>query len=83
MIVSLAAGVVLGILFYGGLWLTVRRLALARHPAAMMLGSLLLRTALVLAGVLLFAHGRWQNMLACLIGFTIGRVVVSRSWVCT
>lgn len=84
MIVSLTVGVVLGVLFYGGLWFTVRQLVLTRHPAAMMLGSLLLRTALVLAGLLLVAQGRWQNVLACLIGLTVGRVVVSRFWaICT
>lgn len=76
--VSVLAGITLGALFYGGLWLTVRRLAVTRHPVAVTLGSLLIRMTAVLAGLLLVAHGRWQNVLACLVGLTIGRVAVSR-----
>lgn len=83
MSISFAAGVMLGVLFYGGLWITVRRLMVTRHPMAVTLGSLLLRMAVVLAGLLLVARGRWQNVLAALVGFAIGRVVVSKVWVCT
>lgn len=78
MIVSLVAGVLLGLLFYGALWITVRRLVVTRHPVALSLGSLLLRMAVAVSGVLLASRGRWQNTLACLLGFTIGRVVVAR-----
>jgi F1F0 ATPase subunit 2 len=80
---SLAVGAVLGIVFYGGLLLTVRRLVATRHPGSLMLSSLLVRTAIVLAGLLLVARGRWENVLGCVVGFTIGRVAVSRIWLCT
>lgn len=83
MSVSFAVGVMLGVLFYGGLWITIRRLMSARHPIAVTLGSLFLRTAVVLAGFLFVARGRWQNAIACLVGFAIGRIAVSRLWVCT
>ena len=78
------AGVLLGVAFYGGLWLTVRRLPLTRHPAALTLGSLLVRTALVCGGILWVARGRWQNVLACVAGIAAGRLLVARGWVlCT
>jgi F1F0 ATPase subunit 2 len=84
MSISFAVGVMLGVLFYGGLWITIRRLMVTRHPIAVTLGSLLLRMAVVLAGLLLVARGRWQNVLVALVGFAIGRIVVSRFWVvCT
>lgn len=76
--VSILVGIILGAFFYGGLWLTVRRLVVTRHPIAVTLGSLLVRMAVVLCGLLLVARGRWQNVLACLVGLTVGRVAVSR-----
>lgn len=78
MVVSLMAGVTLGVLFYGGLWITIQRLMMTRHPVAVTLGSLLFRTTIVLAGLVLVTRGRWQNALACLAGFVIGRIAVSR-----
>lgn len=81
---SAAAGVMLGLLFYGGLWITVRALPVTRSPVAITLGSLVFRTAAVLAGVVLVSRGQWQNALAYLVGFAIGRIVVSRYFVpCT
>jgi F1F0 ATPase subunit 2 len=76
--VCAATGAFLACIFYGGLWMTVQRLATARHPAALALGSLALRTACVLAGFLLLNHGRWQNAAAMLLGFIAGRIAVSR-----
>ena len=35
-----AGGVLFGLLFYGGLWITVRVLLATRHPAAVTMGSL-------------------------------------------
>jgi len=75
---SLTAGVALGVLFYGGLWITIQRLTITCHPIALTLGSLLLRMAVVLAGFLLVTRGRWQNALLCLAGFMVGRIAVSR-----
>ena len=81
---SFAVGAMLGLLFYGGLWITVRVLMVTRYPIAITLGSLLFRTAAVLAGVLLVTRAQWQNAVACLAGFVIGRIVVSRYFVpCT
>jgi F1F0 ATPase subunit 2 len=76
--VSLMAGIALGLVFYGGLWITIQRLTITRHPIALTLGSLLLRLAVVLVGLLLVTRGRWQNAVAYLAGFVIGRIAVSR-----
>ena len=78
LVISLLAGVALGVLFYGGLWITIRRLPTTGHPLGVTLGSLLLRMAMVLAGLLLVTRGRWQNAAACLAGFVLGRIAVSR-----
>ncbi|MEO6750815.1 MAG: ATP synthase subunit I [Opitutus sp.] len=70
------AGVVLGTIFYGGLWWTVRRGVSARRPALWFIGSLLLRLGLVATGFYLVGAGHWQRLLPCLLGFILARILV-------
>ena len=73
-----AAGVGLGTIFYGGLWWTVRRGVTARQPALWFIGSLFLRMALVATGFFFVGGGQLPQLLACLLGFIIARVIVLR-----
>lgn len=73
-----AAGAVLGAIFFGGLWWTVRRGMASSRPALWFLASLLLRTALVLAGFYVVADGHWQRLLLAVVGFFIAKLVVTR-----
>jgi len=75
---ALAAGGLLGAMFYGGLWWTVRRGVSSKRAALWFLGSLLLRMGIVLAGLYLVAGGDWQRLLPCLLGFVMARVAVTR-----
>ncbi len=69
-------GVLLGILYYGGLWLTLRNLAKLRYPALWVSISLLLRTlAVVFVLYILFAK-TWQPLLIALIGMLFARTVL-------
>jgi F1F0 ATPase subunit 2 len=68
-----AAGAGLGIFYFGGLWLTVRRLPNSGRPALLFLGSFAGRTTLALLGFYLVMDGRWERMLACLAGFIVVR----------
>ena len=72
------AGLILGSLFYGGLWLTVRRLPTSRHPALLALVSFWSRSAMAVAGLVLLAKQGWQCGLAGLVTFLLGRFVVAR-----
>ena len=47
---SMGAGLVLGAIFFGGLWWTVIRGLSSRQPALWFLGSLLLRMSITLIG---------------------------------
>lgn len=76
--VQVAAGLLLALFFYGGLWLTVRELPHSRHPAWLVLGSFLIRSALVIYILLLLTQQRWDYMLACMLGFIAGRPIVSK-----
>ena len=75
---ALVAGVLLGAIFFGGLWWTVRKCVSSRRPACWVFGSGLLRTSAVLAGFYFVAQGHWERMLACVIGFVMARVMVIR-----
>jgi F1F0 ATPase subunit 2 len=76
---SLLAGLLLGAIFFGGLWWTVQRGVSAKTPAVWFLGSLLVRTMVVLGGFYLVSRGDWRRLIACFIGFFVARVVVTLS----
>lgn len=78
LVLSGLAGGVLGALFFGGLWWTVRKGLASPRPALWFLGSLLIRTAIILAGFYLVGHGDGKRLLVCLLGFIIARFVVMR-----
>ncbi|MGY6277741.1 N-ATPase subunit AtpR [Methylomonas sp. MgM2] len=67
------AGFALGWIYYGGLWLTVRRVAHWRQPALGMLASIAIRLTLVATGLFILADGHWQRYLAALPGLLLAR----------
>ena len=72
------AGLLLGGIFFGGLWWTVRKGVSSNRSALWFLGSLLLRTGVVVAGFHVVSDGDWRRLLACLVGFAVARFVVIR-----
>lgn len=76
-IAGFAAGLGLGLLFYGGLWLTISRLAVVRHPAVLALVSFWIRAISVVAVALVFARLGWRACAGLLLGFVLGRILVS------
>jgi len=72
-----AAGLLLGAIFFGGLWWTVHRGVSAKRPALWFLGSVVLRTSIVLVGFYLVSSGDWKRLLACLLGFVIARFLAT------
>jgi F1F0 ATPase subunit 2 len=76
--VVLLAGVLIGTVFFGGLWLTVQKGLTSEHPALWFFGSTLLRTGFALAGFYFISQGDWRKILLGLLGFFIARVVITR-----
>jgi F1F0 ATPase subunit 2 len=76
LVVAGVAGLVLGAIFFGGLWWTVRKGVSSPRPALWFLGSMLLRMGIVLAGFYFVGGGQWQRLLVCLLGFVIARFLV-------
>ena len=78
LVLALVTGVLLGAMFFGGLWWTVRKGVSSKRPALWFFGSLLLRTSIALAGFYFVARGHWERLLVCLLGFVIARLIVTR-----
>jgi len=72
-----AAGLGLGAMFFGGLWWTVRKGLASDQPALWLLGSLLLRMSIALAGFYAVSGGHWERLLLCLVGFVMARWAVA------
>lgn len=77
-ILAAAAGVILGVAYFGTLWWTVRRVSQARHPAAWLVGSFLVRMVLLLGGVVLVCGLRWKLLVGCVAGILVARLVAVR-----
>jgi F1F0 ATPase subunit 2 len=77
-ILSLIAGVSLGAIFFGGLWLTIRNGVASQRPALWFAVSFLLRTSIVVGGIYFVSYGDWRRLLACLCGLLAARSAVMR-----
>lgn len=75
---ALVTGVLLGLMFFGGLWWTVRKVVSVKHPAFWVFASLMLRMTFALAGFYFISDGHWERLLVCLLGFFIARLAVMR-----
>ena len=75
---ALLAGMMLGAMFFGGLWWTVLKGVASPRPALWFLGSLSLRTGMVVAGFYFVSGDDWKRLLGCLFGFVIARLIIIR-----
>jgi F1F0 ATPase subunit 2 len=75
---AFAMGGMLGAVFFGGLWWTVKKALAKPNPAPWFAGSLTLRTSLILAGLYLISADGWQGLTLCVLGFLAARAAVMR-----
>jgi F1F0 ATPase subunit 2 len=78
LMLALLLGSLLGGVFFGGLWWTIRKGVSSKVPALWFLGSILLRTTLTVVGFYLVGRGDWHRLLACLLGFLLARTLATR-----
>lgn len=76
-ILAFVAGLVLGTLFFGGLWFTVKKTVNAKKPALWVLSSFFIRIGIVLVGFYFVSQGSWQRLVLCLLGFIVARFIVT------
>ena len=81
LLLALAAGMLLGVIFFGGLWWTVRSGMTARQPALWFICSMMLRTGIVTMGfyfLLSLSGNSWKILLGSLSGFILARLLATR-----
>ncbi|PKN69345.1 MAG: ATP synthase subunit I [Deltaproteobacteria bacterium HGW-Deltaproteobacteria-12] len=77
LMMSFAAGLVLGAFYFVALWRTVNRLSSATSPVRLMLGSLILRVAVVTAGFYFVMGGHWERLAVAMLGFVLIRKILT------
>ena len=76
--VAFVAGLALGAFYFIALWQTVKRLQSATSSARLMLGSFILRMALVMAGFyLVMGAEHWERLALAMLGFIIMRKILT------
>jgi F1F0 ATPase subunit 2 len=76
MIWAFIIGLILGAIFFGGLWFTVNKIVNARMPALWVMGSFILRIGITLFGFAYIGLRDWRKLLICMAGFIIARFLV-------
>ena len=79
--IAAIAGLVMGLVYFGGLWLSVRQLPDIERPCLLFWGSCLLRSAIVLGGFYLILRYFANEpliivLLTCVLGFLIPRNIL-------
>jgi len=72
------AGGALGVIFFGGLWWTIRAGLPSHGPGLWFFASFTVRMSIALAGFFLVTRGDWRNASVCLLGFLAARSAVVR-----
>jgi F1F0 ATPase subunit 2 len=75
---ALLGGTLLGMIFYGGLWWTVRRCVSHQASSIWLVSSFPLRMIIATGGFYIVSQGDWRRLLACLLGFLVARIGVTR-----
>jgi F1F0 ATPase subunit 2 len=75
---ALVGGGLIGIFYFGSLWLVVRRLAGSAWPAVWLGVTGILRLAVVVALFMLLLGSGWERLMVALAGFFAVRVVLAR-----
>lgn len=74
--IAFLTGAVLGLVYFGGLYLSVQKMSQVKHPSILMAVSLFLRM-LVLLGVFFFmAKGGYKDVLLTLLGVLLIRFLI-------
>jgi F1F0 ATPase subunit 2 len=71
-------GLILGLFYFGSLWLTVQQLPTTQWPVRLTLGSLYGRMAIVLLGFYLIIDGSWQRAIIGLLGLLVARTILTQ-----
>lgn len=71
-------GALLGAAYLAALWINVQQVTRARRPGAVLAIGAALRITFLLGAFYLVTGGDWQRLVACLFGFLLARLIVTR-----
>lgn len=71
----LTSGFVLGVLFFGGLWFTVKKSVSVKNPVLWIFGSFIVRMGIVLLGFYYLIQFGWHAMFLGLFGLIMARFI--------
>ncbi len=77
--IAALAGLLLGLFYFGGLWLTVRGITCGKRPGMLMLASFVLRLLVALSGFYMVMDGGPGRLIACLGGFLLMRYILTKA----
>lgn len=78
LVFAFIAGGLLGVFFYFGLWWTVKKGMSSTKPALWFGISMVARTVIALAVFYAVGGNHFQRLVACLAGFIIARLIITR-----
>jgi len=78
LVFSLGAGILVGVIFFGGLWFTVTKVVSSGKASLWLVISWLIRNGILLTAFYFVSNGQWEKLLVCLFGFFVARVVIMR-----
>ena len=73
---GMGLGTVAALLYFGGLWITVRKLPMAQHPLRRYAVSLLLRMSILGIAFACLLRGSWQQTVAAATAFLLVRLAI-------
>lgn len=72
-VVAALAGILFGLIYFGGLWLTLQKMGQMDRPILLLTGSFVVRLGLVMTGFYLVSNGRLEYLAVSLITFFLTR----------
>ena len=73
LLISFIVGAAIGVIYFAGLWETIRKLPDAEKPVRRMALSYALRMTLALSGFYFVMQGEWERLAAAMVGFLLMR----------
>jgi F1F0 ATPase subunit 2 len=71
-------GIILGVFYFGGLWLTLKHLSISHQTTLLALGSFLGRSMICILGFYLAARNGWEWLVFSLVGFILAKLTLTR-----
>jgi F1F0 ATPase subunit 2 len=80
LVLSIFMGALLGVFYFGGLWLTIKHLPHSSQPTLLSLGSFFARSIVCMLGFYLIIGSGIEALLLSLAGFVLTKIALIRKY---